>query len=339
MKPEEVKKIPLGLFPTPLQRMSNLERELGCGPLYIKRDDLSDLGLGGNKIRKLEYLVADAIQQGCNTLLTYGGPQTNHGRLTVAAAVRNGMKSILILHGAKPDYLSGNLVLDKMMGADLYFTEGDGEEQKALAQKVMAEYDARGYKVYEIPVGGSNVLGALGYLMMIPELMKQLDEMGASAKYLVTGSGSLGTFGGLWAGAKYFRAGFEVVPISVNPQTTFREEQAAAFIRQISDAYSLGITCDPGELKLQFGRGDVSYAGVAYNVPDAQTQEAMHLLARTEAIFVDPCYTGKSFHGFVDLAQNVFPKGSGAIYLHTGGIPAIWTKEHLDAAQPVLAAY
>ena len=210
MKPEEVKKIPLGLFPTPLQRMSNLERELGCGPLYIKRDDLSDLGLGGNKIRKLEYLVADAIQQGCNTLLTYGGPQTNHGRLTVAAAVRNGMKSILILHGAKPDYLSGNLVLDKMMGADLYFTEGDGEEQKALAQKVMAEYGARGDKVYEIPVGGSNVLGALGYLMMIPELMKQLDEMGASAKYLVTGSGSLGTFCGLWAGAKYFRAGFEV---------------------------------------------------------------------------------------------------------------------------------
>ena len=107
----------------------------------------------------------------------------------------------------------------------------------------------------------------------------------------------------------------------------------------LETAYSLGITCDPGELKLQFGRGDVSYAGVAYNVPDAQTQEAMHLLARTEAIFVDPCYTGKSFHGFVDLAQNVFPKGSGAIYLHTGGIPAIWTKEHLDAAQPVLAAY
>ena len=277
MKPEEVKKIPLGLFPTPLQRMSNLERELGCGPLYIKRDDLSDLGLGGNKIRKLEYLVADAIQQGCNTLLTYGGPQTNHGRLTVAAAVRNGMKSILILHGAKPDYLSGNLVLDKMMGADLYFTEGDGEEQKALAQKVMAEYGARGDKVYEIPVGGSNVLGALGYLMMIPELMKQLDEMGASAKYLVTGSGSLGTFCGLWAGAKYFRAGFEVVPISVNPQTTFREEQAAAFIRQISDAYSLGITCDPGELKLQFGRGDVSYAGVAYNAD----QDAAEITALT----------------------------------------------------------
>ena len=116
MKLEQMPRYPLLCGFTPLQRMENLEQALGCGPLYIKRDDLTPLGLGGNKIRKLEYLVADAIQQGCNTLLTYGGPQTNHGRLTVAAAVRNGMKSILILHGAKPDYLSGNLVLDKMMG-------------------------------------------------------------------------------------------------------------------------------------------------------------------------------------------------------------------------------
>ena len=334
MKPEEVEKLSLGLYPTPLQRMENLERELGCGPLYIKRDDLSDVGLCGNKVRKLEYLVADAKRKGCDTLLTYGGPQTNHGRLTAAAAVRCGMGCVLVLTGERPDYLSGNLVLDRMMGADLRFTSGD---DKALAREVVEEYEKRGHRVYEIPVGGSNELGALGYLMMVPELMRQCREQGICPKYLVTGSGSQGTFCGLWAGARYYHAPFEVVPVSVNPATSYREEQAAEFIGRISAAYSLGITCDPGELRINFGRGEVSYAGIAYNVPDPQTREAMGLLARTEAVFVDPCYTGKAFHGFVDLVQNVFPKGSGAVFLHTGGTPAIWTKEHLDAAQEELA--
>ena len=119
MKLCELEKASLGIFPTPLQKMENLTKEIGCGDLYIKRDDLTDVGLSGNKIRKLEYLVAQAKAEGCNTLLTFGGPQTNHGRLTAAAAVRCGMKCILILTGERPDYMSGNLLLDKLMGADL----------------------------------------------------------------------------------------------------------------------------------------------------------------------------------------------------------------------------
>lgn len=196
--------------------MENLTKEIGCGDLYIKRDDLTDVGLSGNKIRKLEYLVAQAKAEGCNTLLTFGGPQTNHGRLTAAAAVRCGMKCILILTGERPDYMSGNLLLDKLMGADLYFTTGDPEE---AAKKVIAQYEAKGDKVYVIPTGGSNELGAVGYIQMVPELMAQCKEMGIAPKYLVCGSGSQGTFGGLWLGAKYYGALLEcwVSPSTLPP--------------------------------------------------------------------------------------------------------------------------
>lgn len=330
MKLEDVRKAKLALLPTPFQRMENLERELDCPGLFIKRDDLTDVGLSGNKIRKLEYLVQQAIDQGCNTLLTYGGPQTNHGRLTVAAAVKNRMKSVLILSGEKPEYCSGNLVLDRMMGADLRFTTGDTAQ---LAKEVIAEYEANGDKVFDIPIGGSTEEGALGYFYMVKEMMEQMEEMDVHPKYVVTGSGSQGTFCGMWLGAKYFNAGFEVIPVAVNPNPPFKEEQAADLINRISSKYELGITCDPSELKINIRRGDICYSGLGYNVPDAGTREAMRLLARTEAIFTDPCYTGKIFHGFVDMAQNVFPRDSGVVFIHTGGIPGIWSREHLDAAQ------
>lgn len=210
----DVKKYPLGNFPTPLERMSNLEKYLGVPNLFIKRDDLNGLGLAGNKVRKLEYLVQDAMDQGCTALLTYGGPQTNHGRLTVAAAVKCGMKAILILDEERPDYCSGNLILDELMGADLYFTTADPKQK---AREVMAEYEKRGEKVYEIAPGGSSEIGALGYFFMMQELGRQLKEQDTHPRYLVASSGSLGTFSGMWLGAKYFNVGLEVVPVAVDP--------------------------------------------------------------------------------------------------------------------------
>lgn len=140
MKPEEVSKLSLGIYPTPLERMERLEKRLETGPLYVKREDLCGMGLGGNKVRKLEYLVQEALEQGCTTLLTYGGPQTNHGRLTVAAAVRVGMKSVLILDGERPERMSGNLILDGLMGADLRFVgEVDSEGLDREAYRIRYE--------------------------------------------------------------------------------------------------------------------------------------------------------------------------------------------------------
>ena len=231
MKPEEVKKSSLGHYPTPLERMERLEKRLQKGPLYIKREDLSEMGLGGNKVRKLEYLVQEAKEQGCSVLLTYGGPQTNHGRLTVAAAVRMGMKAILILDGDRPKRMSGNLILDGLMGADLRFVgdadlEGLSIEEyrvryaqkvEAMTRAVIQEYEDRGEKVYVIPVGGSNERGALGYIQMIPELMEQMKNMGLDQATLVCGAGSMGTFAGLWLGVAYYQAPIRVVGISINP--------------------------------------------------------------------------------------------------------------------------
>lgn len=327
------KKVNLANLPTPLEFMPNLTETIGTGDLYIKRDDLTSVGLSGNKIRKLEYLLADAKAQGATTLLTYGGAQTNHGRLTIAAATKAKMKSILVLSGPEPEYLSGNLVLDKLMGADLYFTEGDREE---LAKRVMEEAEAAGEKVYEIPVGGSNELGAVGYFHMVGELKDQFEQAGINPKFLVVGAGSVGTFAGIWLGVKYFGLDLQIVPISIKPEPFLTEEEAAEYINRTSTFMGLDIRCSQEDLKWIYADGAENFAGIGYNQPDRQTQEAIRLLASTEAIFTDPCYSGKVFHGFVETCKKRLSKGESAVFLHTGGVPGLWTKEHLDHMQVML---
>lgn len=176
MRVEFMRRAEVGYVNTPLEYMNNLTAKMGKGKLYIKRDDLSGLALGGNKTRKLDYLVRHALDNGYTALLTYGGVQTNHGRLTVAAAVKYGLKPILILDGEKPEAMSGNLVLDSLMGADIYFVPGDAQRVRDCADEVIKKYEAQGDKVLDIPMGGSSMLGATGYIAMIPELMRQMQE-------------------------------------------------------------------------------------------------------------------------------------------------------------------
>ncbi len=333
MNIEFTRRAHVGYVDTPLEPMENLAKKLGKGKLYIKRDDLTGLALGGNKTRKLDYLVRHALDNGYTALLTYGGVQTNHGRLTAAAAVKFGMKSILMLAGKKPDYMSGNLVLERLMGADIYFVE-DEDRLAECAQKVIAQYEAGGDKVLDIPMGGSNMIGAAGYIGAIPELLRQMEDMEINAGKLVVGMGSIGTFSGLLAGAKYYKAPFDIigVPVIDHPDIA---KNIVRFTRGLSETYSLGIEVDEGDVHIERGADlDIPYAGIGYNVPDSATQDAIALLASTEAIFVDPCYTGKAFRGFVDMvARGRIAADEGAIFLHTGGVPALWSKEHLDALQ------
>lgn len=345
MKLSELKRVPVGYLNTPLEPMENLTKLVGKGKLYVKRDDMTGLAFGGNKARKLDYLVAAALDGGYNALMTFGGVQTNHGRMTVAAAVKYGLKPILVLTGAKPDYCSGNLILDRMMGADVHFIDTsafdglpDAKEKSAAylaaeTEKIVAAYEKQGIHPYNVPVGGSSVVGAAGYINAVPEIMRQMEEQGINAKYLVCGYGSMGTFGGLVAGAKYFKAPFEVIGIPVSPE--FRgPEQVSAFIDQLSKEYELGVHVAPEEIRIETGPAEEPYYGVGYNIPDAVTQDYMALLARTEGIFTDACYSGKIFHGFLDLVRSgKIPDGENAIFLHSGGTPAIWSKEHLDLAQ------
>lgn len=334
MKIEEAKKISIGVFPTPLQYMENLTEYVGSGKLYIKRDDMTDIGMSGNKIRKLEYIIQDAKEKGYTTLLTFGGIQSNHARLTAAAAAKCNMKCILMLSGQRPDYCSGNLVLDQMFGADVYFLGGEfmeeGEEQDRMVEKVVKEYEAKGEKVYYIPIGGGNEIGSMGYINMIPEIMKQMEEQGIEAKYLVCGVGSVGTYAGLWIGAKYYNAPFEVIGVSICSPVKFNLEYAVDYINRDCEFFGLDFRCKPEDLNIVYN----TYVCEGYNIPDPVTRKYIGLLARKEAIVVDPTYTGKVFYGFMDMIEKgVIPKGENAIFIHTGGIPAIWTKEHLDAVQ------
>lgn len=347
MKIENLKRAAVGYINTPLEYLPALTQEVGHGKLYVKRDDMTGLALGGNKTRKLDYIVQYALDNGYTALMTFGGVQTNHGRLTVAAAIRFGLKPILILKGKKPDQLSGNLLLDRMMGADIYFVDMSAadalpEEQREAAKKkylnectakIVADYTAKGDKVLNIPVGGQTAIGSAGYIQAIPEIMRQMKEQDIQAKYLVAGYGSTGTFAGLWAGAKYYHAPFEVIGIPIEPDYRPLSE-TVDFINGLSATFELGFTCQAEDIHLEYGVGDNFYGGTGYNQPDAVTQGYIELLAKTEALFVDPCYTGKVLHGFVDLVRTgVIPDGESAIMLHTGGAPGLWTKEHLDAIQ------
>lgn len=347
MNINELKYVQAGYRQTPLEFMPNLTAKLGKGKLYIKRDDLTGLALGGNKTRKLDYLVQYALDNGYTALMTFGGVQTNHGRLTVASAIKYGLRPILVLLGKKPDYCSGNLILNKIMGADIIFMdtskfEGLPDEQRQAAEKdfiekstqeIISRYEAKGEKVLNIPIGGQGVIGSAGYIQAVPEIMQQMEEQNISAKYLVAGYGSIGTFAGLWAGAKYYKAPFEVIGIPVSP--VYRPlEKTAEFINQLAEEYNLGFSCKAEEIRLETGSTEKPYCGLGYDVPDETTREYISLLAKTEGIFTDPCYTGKVLHGFVDMVErNIIPQGENAIFLHTGGAPALWSKEHLDDMQ------
>lgn len=349
MKIEDLKHVHTGYVNTPLEYMPALTKELGGAKLYIKRDDMTGLALGGNKARKLDYIVQYALENGYTALMTFGGVQTNHGRLTAAAAIRFGLKPILVLKGAKPDYMSGNLLLDRLMGSDIYFVDTSAAdnlpeaEQKAAKQKyldectakIVADYESRGEKVLPIPIGGQTIIGSAGYVQAVPEIMRQMKEQNIDAKYLVVGYGSTGTFAGLWAGAKYYHAPFEVIGIPIEPD--YRPVQETVdFINELSQTFEMGFTCTAEDLHLEYGEGENFYGGVGYNEPDHITQSYIELLARTETIFADPCYTGKVLHGFVDLVRKgIIPADSSAIMMHTGGAPGLWTQEHLDSMQEI----
>ena len=259
----------------------------------------------------------------------------------LAARLRESEKFVLGL-GEQKTPQSFISACSKFAYLDLLYEAAQPEKSEKTAaflaqetEKIVAEYEKQGIHPYNVPVGGSSLVGAAGYINAIPEIMKQMKEQGIEAKYLVCGYGSMGTFGGLLAGAKYFKAPFEVIGIPVSP--AYRSpEQVAEFIDKLSAEYELGIHVTPEEVRIETGTPEEPYYGIAYNVPDPVTQQYMALLARTEGLFTDPCYTGKIFHGFVDLVRSgKIPEGENAIFLHSGGTPAIWSKEHLDAAQEI----
>jgi len=329
MKLETMPRVALGTFPTPLEKMRNLTKELNGPQLYIKRDDLTGLAFGGNKVRKLEFLLADALQQNADVIITSGAVQTNHGRLTAAAAVKLGLKPVLVITDGEPASYKGNLMLDYLMGADLHFVPdipGESPAQKRQrgeekAREVQEYYEKKGHKCYVIPRGGRSPVGTAGYYYATLELYHQIIEQQLKVDYVVTAVGSSSTMSSLLLGNRVFSTGLKIVGISVSRGA---EECKTRILEEIEkDKRSYGLT------QFEFSQENIvvfdDYIGPGYAKPSKEGVEAVKLLARTEAIFVDQNYTGKAFAGFVDLiSKGYFKKDDGLVFLHTGGGPALF---------------
>ena len=311
----------LGFFPTPLHRLSRLSERYNDYNIFIKRDDQSGLAMGGNKVRKLEYLVQDAIDKGCDSLITYGAAQSNHCRQTAAAAAQTGLKCHLLLHGVQPDEHNGNLLLDKILGANIYWTEENVEELTLEGLFEMVKQS--GQKPYLIPLGGSNEIGCLGYVRSILEFKQQLFDEMLDMDYIVFASCSGGTHAGMLVGKALYNLSTEIVGISIAKDEVGRSPLSLQIIDIANKASSLL------NLEKRFNSNDVilegGYDSAGYGVITKQELDALNLLAQQEGILLDPVYTARAFAGFVDLMDKKrFPKGSNIVFWHTGGTPAIF---------------
>lgn len=318
--------------PTPIEPMPRLSEELGGPNLFIKRDDCTGLATGGNKTRKLEFLVGEAVEQGADMLVTQGAVQSNHVRQTAAAACKAGMKCHALLERRVPDRAddyehTGNVFLDKMFGATMEFRPA-GLDMNAEAQAVTERLKSEGHRPYFIPGGGSNATGALGYASCAQEIAAQSATSGTNFDWLVMGTGSTGTQAGLVAGFHAIGHDLPVMGISVR-QPHDRQVQAVFNLVKLT-LEKLGAP----EASVDQVLVDDGYVGEGYGIPAPSTLEAISLTARTEGILLDPVYSGKGMAGLIGRArQGLFTPTDNVLFLHTGGSSALFAYEDQLAGQ------
>jgi L-cysteate sulfo-lyase len=314
-------------LPTPLEPMPNLTRLLGGPQLYVKRDDCTGLATGGNKTRKLEFLIGDALAQGADTVITHGAVQSNHVRQTAAAACKYRLRCAALLErrvtGHGPAYeTTGNVMFDRLFGADARFVAADTDMDAACAE-LAQEVRARGGRPYYIPGGGSNAVGALGYVNAGLELLQQANDLGLRIDGVVLGTGSTGTQAGLLCGLEGANAGIDVLGICVRRPAPAQEE--AVYRTASAAAAHVGIR---GGLERARVRANGDHVGPGYGIPTAGTIEAIRLAARHEGLLLDPVYTGKAMAGLIELCRNgFFTQDQNVVFLHTGGAAALFAYE------------
>ncbi len=321
MRIESLPRFPLAQTPTPLAKLESLTRALAGPQLLIKRDDQTGLALGGNKTRKLEFLVGQALAQGADTLVTLGAAQSNHCRQTAAAAARAGLKCELILNGQPPEIPNGNLLLNELLGATPHWIE---RPQRAAKLKALAaELRAAGRKPYLIPVGGSNGVGAVGYVVAMFELVEQLRAIPQRVDHIVFGSSSGGTQAGLVLGARL--AGFpgRVTGLSIDkndPEHNEYESEVAQMANECAEYLGTDVRLTKDDIHVVYG-----YKGEGYGVVGGLEREAIRLMARTEGIILDPVYAGRAFGALVDLIRRgKYQRAETVLFWHTGGTAALF---------------
>lgn len=302
-------------LPTPIETMQRLSDVLDGPRLLIKRDEQTGLAFGGNKTRKLEFLLADAREQGAKTLITGGALQSNHCRQTAAAAARFGFRCILVLSGVKPQHASGNLLLDQLFGAEIVYVADRADRDRILQERFDRAAQA-GMKPYLIPYGGSNPTGALGYAFAVKELVDQKVD----ADWVVFASSSGGTHAGLLAGQRIFGFSGKILGISVDESEEWLKSEVSKLATTTSDKFGQRIAFSANDVL-----ANANYCTAGYGVVTSAEREATHLFATHEGLLVDPVYTGRAAAGLIDLIRKgFFKRGEAVVFLHTGGLPALF---------------
>ena len=308
----------LAHLPTPLEPMTRLSQHLNGPELWIKRDDQTGLAGGGNKTRKLEFLVAEAKAQGCNHLVTMGGPQSNHCRQTAAAAARLGMGCSLIFSGEEQKSQQGNLLLDKLLGAHVFFANGRTRNEVAL--EVVDQLKVIGRKPYLIPLGGSNVVGTSGYVFAMKELSEQLAAQRLNIDFIVFASSSGGTHAGIVLGAEVYGVRSRLLGISIDSSAETLKTQVAALATATATHLGLGTM----HLAERVEVNDDYYEPGYGNMVESE-REAIEMVAQKEGILLDPVYTGRAMGGLIDLIRwGAFTRQHRILFWHTGGTPALF---------------
>ena len=321
---DKFERIKLGHFPTPIEYLKNITEHLNGPQIYIKRDDCTGLATGGNKTRKLEFLMPDAIKNKTNLVVTVGAVQSNHTRQTAAACAILGLKCLIVLEQRLADapnaYMtSGNVFLDKLFGAEVILCPNE-KDVKEYAEEIMAERRNQGAIPYYIPVGGSNHIGELGYVECIREIIEYDKDNILTHIVLATGSG--GTHSGSIVGKTYYKSNIKIVGISVKDKKHDQEEK----VFKLAQSACEYINCDDPirEDVLVFD----DYVGAGYGVPTEGMKEAVKLMATKEGILLDPVYSGKGFNGLMDLvSKKYFKIADKLLFIHTGGAASLHAYE------------
>lgn len=310
----------LGHFPTPLEPLENLSRLLGGPNIWIKRDDATGLATGGNKTRKLEFLLADALAKNADVVITQGATQSNHVRQTIAGAARLGLRAKALLEKRVTDFgddyqHSGNVLLDTLLGGEIVAHLPGGTDMQQAMEEYAATLREAGHNPYIIPGGGSNPTGALGYVAAAQELLWQSAQLRLPISHVVHATGSTGTQAGLVAGFTATNSHIPVLGISVRAPRAKQEENVRNLASRTREL--LGV---PGDLPRESVVVNSDYVGDGYGLPAAGTLEAITLLARHEGILLDPVYSGKGMAGLIDLIRKGhFRQGENVVFIHTGG--------------------
>ena len=311
----------LGFFPTPLIELSRLSKALDGPTIFMKRDDNTGLALGGNKTRKLEFIMGDALAQGADCVITAGAAQSNHCRQTAAAAASLGLECHLVLGGEEPEQTSGNLLLDKIFGSHIHWAGANRKGEDI--PKIVEQLTKQGKKPYVIPYGGSNELGALAFVEAFKELESQRESMNLSFTHIVFASSSGATQAGLMLGKKILNSPAQIVGINIDKGETDKVP---------FDQYTVALANSTASLigaDHQFSKTDLTlnsdYVGEGYGVVGTLENEAIAMTAQTEGILLDPVYTGRAMGGLIDMIRSgKIKKTDRVLFWHTGGAPALF---------------